>query len=180
MGLDSVEIVLSWEESFGISIPDCDVENMLTPRQAINYLSIRLNAKDIPNKPCISQRAFYVIRRTLAKHFSACRSDVQPDSFLRDLLPEKGKKHIWKQFVEKLGFGTISVSLGLPLLGAGSTTVNDLVTELTSCHATKLVSDQERWSRHQIRNVVRKSVEDVAGVRDFSDDDRFFQDIGID
>ena len=32
MGLDSVELVLSYEEEFNIRIPDKDAEQMLTPK----------------------------------------------------------------------------------------------------------------------------------------------------
>ena len=126
MGLDSVEIVLSWEDSLGMSIPGEDTETLLTPRQAIDYLSMRLGAQSISSKPCLSQRAFYIIRRTLVKQFSVCRSEVRPESYLRNLLPDNGRRKVWKLFIDKLGFGKISGILGSSIFGAVSTTVNDL------------------------------------------------------
>ena len=39
MGLDTVEIVMCWEESLGISIPDRDAEHLVTPAKAVEYLA---------------------------------------------------------------------------------------------------------------------------------------------
>jgi acyl carrier protein len=38
MGLDSVEIVLEVEESFGIEIPNEEAVSMRTPRQMVQYI----------------------------------------------------------------------------------------------------------------------------------------------
>ena len=36
--LDTVELVMAFEEEFGIDIPDEDAEKMMTVKDAINYL----------------------------------------------------------------------------------------------------------------------------------------------
>lgn len=38
MGLDTVELVMAFEEKFEISIPDADASELTTPRKVIDYL----------------------------------------------------------------------------------------------------------------------------------------------
>ena len=42
MGLDTVELVMAFEEEFGVTIPDADAQTMETPRAVIDYLGRRL------------------------------------------------------------------------------------------------------------------------------------------
>jgi len=38
MGLDGVELVMAWEEEFGVEIPEAAAEKMRTPRDVIEWL----------------------------------------------------------------------------------------------------------------------------------------------
>jgi hypothetical protein len=38
MGLDTVELVMAFEERFGVSIPDAVAAELVTPRHVIDYL----------------------------------------------------------------------------------------------------------------------------------------------
>lgn len=38
MGLDSVELVMAFEEEFGVDIPDSAAEKMLTPSDVIDFV----------------------------------------------------------------------------------------------------------------------------------------------
>ena len=40
--LDTVELVMAFEEEFGIEIPDEDAEKILTVQQAVDYISEKL------------------------------------------------------------------------------------------------------------------------------------------
>ena len=40
MGLDSVELVMAFEEAFGVAIEDAEAAKMITPRDVILYLSL--------------------------------------------------------------------------------------------------------------------------------------------
>ena len=42
MGLDLVELVMAFEESFGITIPNAIAETMLTPRDVIEHVMTQL------------------------------------------------------------------------------------------------------------------------------------------
>ena len=41
--LDTVELIMQFEEEFGVEIPDEDAENLLSVGQAVNYLSNKVN-----------------------------------------------------------------------------------------------------------------------------------------
>ena len=41
--LDTVELIMQFEEEFGIEIPDEDAEGLLSVSQAVDYISNKLN-----------------------------------------------------------------------------------------------------------------------------------------
>lgn len=43
--LDTVEVVMAFEEEFGVEIPDGDADKIMTCTDAIQYLSSHPNAK---------------------------------------------------------------------------------------------------------------------------------------
>ena len=40
--LDTVELIMQFEEEFGIEIPDDDAENLLSVKQAVDYITDKL------------------------------------------------------------------------------------------------------------------------------------------
>ena len=40
--LDTVELIMQFEEEFGIEIPDDDAENLLSVKQAVDYITEKL------------------------------------------------------------------------------------------------------------------------------------------
>ena len=43
MGLDTVELIMAFEEQFDIVIPDNEAENLITPRQTSELIESKLN-----------------------------------------------------------------------------------------------------------------------------------------
>ena len=41
--LDTVELVIAFETSFGVEIPEADVDRIRTVRDAINYVEMRIS-----------------------------------------------------------------------------------------------------------------------------------------
>ena len=41
--LDTVELIMQFEEEFGIEIPDDDAENLLSVKQAVDYITEKLS-----------------------------------------------------------------------------------------------------------------------------------------
>jgi len=63
MGFDFVEIVLTWEEAFGVSITDAEATVLRTPRMATNLLATKLGAIGDRRGTCLTLRAFHRLRR---------------------------------------------------------------------------------------------------------------------
>ena len=180
MGLDALEILMCWEESLGIAIPNHDASQLTTPAKAVEYLVGVVGATDDRCYPCLGQRAFHRIRACLLNHNKISRTCVSPGVYIRDLIEDGGHRASWRHFARDLSLGDLVQTLGLPLFGAGSTQIKDIITQTVARRAQMLVAPHERWSRQQIRAVVRTSVDYIVGKRDFADGDEFVGDIGID
>jgi acyl carrier protein len=56
MGLDAVELVMAFEGSFGVVIPDAVAEKMLTPADVIAFVESELRRRpDDPLRPLIAE-----------------------------------------------------------------------------------------------------------------------------
>jgi len=97
MGLDGVELIMAVESTFGISIPDADTEEMLTPALLIQYVQSAVQAKP-EAKPCLSQRAFHSVRKDLMNVLSAKRNEIALDTKICKLFPKALRADKWEQF----------------------------------------------------------------------------------
>ena len=80
MGLDVVEILMGWEEAFGISITDAEAEALLcTPRRTIDLIASKLAAQDAPGGACLTLRAFHRLRHSIVRTTGVTRDRVRPD-----------------------------------------------------------------------------------------------------
>jgi acyl carrier protein len=95
MGLDSVELVMEFEEAFGIKLEDEEVTKTVTPRMVIDLIFSKLKTAD--ERICRSQRAFYTIRRVLVQTFGLDRKSITPDMRLRDSISKPREKEVWEQ-----------------------------------------------------------------------------------
>jgi len=175
MGLDSVEIVMGWEESFGISISDDEAMTLRTPNLAVDLIAQKLGAQDEPQRPCLTARAFHRLRHSIVNVANVPRVKIRSDARLKELI-STDRRHTWQAVRAGCGIASLPDPSWLFL----PRTVADL-TLWAVVHATKeLKGTGESWTRSEIRNVVRAVVVDVTGTREFDDDDDFIHDIGID
>lgn len=86
MGLDGVELLMAFEEAFGVSITDGEAEKMLTPRLAGDIIFSKLETTD--QATCQSQRAFYLLRKAMVRRLQLTRATFKPDTVFRDMVPE--------------------------------------------------------------------------------------------
>ena len=84
MGLDTVELVIAFEEEFGVAIDNEDAEKMETPGDVTDYVVSRVRTSS--DDPCLSQVGFYRIRSLLMDEFSAQRETIRPNTLLNDLI----------------------------------------------------------------------------------------------
>jgi len=95
MGLDGVELVMKFEEAFGIQLKDEEVTETRTPRMVIDLIFSKL--KTAEESICRSQRAFYIIRNALLQRLGLDRKAIRPDSRLRDLIPQSQEQQVWEE-----------------------------------------------------------------------------------
>lgn len=95
MGLDGVELVMAFEESFGISITDADAAAAVTPGMVVDLICRQLEMTDA--RTCQTQRAFYLLRRALMTITRKPRQEIAPTTPLRDLFDTHHARDIWPQ-----------------------------------------------------------------------------------
>jgi hypothetical protein len=179
MGLDSVEIVMGWEEALGVTITDAEATVTRTPRMATDLLAAKLGAVNDQPGACLTLRAFNRLRHAFLIGAGLPRDRITPKARLRDLLPHDRKSR-WRAIQSASSLPALpGVGWGVGLVFE-ATTVADVV-HWVICHSAKALKAQnEPWTRSEVRAVVRTVVTDVCGATKFSDDDDFIYDIGID
>ena len=99
MGLDTVEILFSIEQAFGIDIPDEVAATLQTPGMVIDYIMSRQQAGT--TFQCLSQRGFYRLRKALIDEGLANRDQLDPETDIETLLPREQRRQIWDRIQRK-------------------------------------------------------------------------------
>ena len=176
MGLDSVEIVIAWEQAFGISITDAEAGALRTPRMAVDLICRKLNV-GAGETFCLSQRVFYRLRRAFVKVLSCPRASISPQTRLSNLVPVLGRQQVWSALSSEACLPFPATRIGV---GFCSPTVGDFVQRLTEYSGRFMIAASCGWSRQQVRELVRLAVADTLGIKEFSDDADFVYDLRID
>lgn len=177
MGLDSVEIILGLEESFGILISDAEAETMFTTRQIAEHIFERVRSAGPEDRGCLSMRAFFRLRKSFEAE-GVSRAQVRPDAKVASLLPSRQRRDILSAVCERAGFRPLKrLPFGLQFT-FGS--VRDLVFDAVIRQHDSLRRQGHGWSFLQVREVVRAIIFVQLALRRFSDDAHFIKDLGID
>ena len=180
MGLESVEIVMAWEESFGIALSEADAEKMFTTRNAVDCIYARLRVAE-PTLPedtgCLALRAYYRLKRSCVHH-GIDPSRVRPDAKLADLLPRVNRRERISAILAYAGFSPLPrIPFGLQFTFGR---LRDYVLDCVISHHRVLRRPGTTWSREQVREVARAILRAQLAVTRLSDDARFVQDLGVD
>jgi hypothetical protein len=176
MGLAFVEFVMEIEESFNVSISDADAQRLTTPGRVIDYLHDRLPRS--LNDNCISQRAFYKLRRVITEKRNIPKSWIHPRTRARDIFPDEELEKTWNSM-----FGDVGVpSNRWPQLSRSWWTapppplIRDAVRVMVACHS------ESSWTRRQIAEVVHAHIREQFGISksDYTENSRFAVEMGID
>lgn len=101
MGLDAVELVIRFEDSFGIAISDEVASQLTTPREVTNYIMTQVATGGQP--ACLSQQAFYFLRQGFLKRLQIPRSTFRPDVLVEGLIPKRRRRIVWAGLKRELG-----------------------------------------------------------------------------
>lgn len=101
MGLDTVELVIRFEDAFSIAIPDDVAAQLTTPRKVTDYVLARLTVSDEPS--CLSQQAFYFLRGKLAQSMNMSRRELRPSSRLESVILIENRRLAWDSLKSQIG-----------------------------------------------------------------------------
>jgi acyl carrier protein len=103
MGLDTIELILDVEQTFGVSIPDEDAQRMCTVGDIYQFLMDHCPlADDAGHQVCLTAAAFYHTRRGLCDVAEADRRKVRPGTQIAELLPTRTRREGWRRLAEAL------------------------------------------------------------------------------
>lgn len=176
MGLDTVELVMGFEEALGMQIPDEDAARLLTPRMVLEYAAARLPI--VPAERCLTQHAFYALRRGFRAALPAA-AELRPATPLRALTHRDGWTVLWTRV--RVASGEADWPKAVPwqgMLSGGPSTLGELARHVVPAPGPP--APGEPWTRERLELVVRDVVGDVAGITDFSMDDEFVRDMRLD
>ena len=177
MGLDSVELVLAWEESFEISLSDAEAEAMFTTRQVTDIIFQKVKS-DLPeDEGCLSMRAFFRLRKAFEEE-GVARCSVTPEAKVATLLPSRRRRDLLSAIEVRAGLKPLRrLPFSLQFtFGRVRDIITDAVIEQHAC--LRLVG--HGWSRAQVREVVRAVMFTQLPLRRFSDNSEIVKDLGVD
>ena len=100
MSLDTVELVISIEERFDISIPDAEAAQLYTIQDIANWVYSNIPAN--PTAKCKSQLLFYALRKYFQDQFGIDKNAFVPQCTIRDLLVNHNLKAAWRDIQRDL------------------------------------------------------------------------------
>ena len=182
MGLDLVELTIRVEETFGVQIPDRDAAELTTPRKVTDFILSRVEESKDPLS-CLSQRAFYSLRREFIQQLSLERRQFVLDAKLIDILPEESRDEVWKNIGSALGvkrWPAISRTSWLGFFTPSVQSVRELIDRFVTNEPLIVKGRETAWSRAQVWDVLERIIKDETSVTDFSEDSRFVEDMHLD
>ena len=182
MGLDIVEFVMAVEESFETRIPNRDAEKITTPRKLIDYLHGQL--PQALSASCLSQRAFYILRREVRLQIRHGHLRLRPNTKFDDILPENKAREAWHQIGNRLRakhWSSARPGRWLTwLIGPKIRTLGEAAEYLATYSASRLKRAGEGWSWNEVAWVTDRIMRDHLAITEYSLDDRFVQELGVD
>ena len=197
MGLDSVELLMSFEDKFGVSIPDAEAENIFTVQQMVDSIFEKIKLK--PNNKCLSQIVFYRIRKAF-EEFDNKKRDITPNTKMSDLLSTTDLKSDWSRLEMKIGlkiprlvdlYLNKTLNKEVKFLGFKMYDLTEPVAENTlrkftdwiiSINSDELISIKDISSKYEIERIICELIEYKIGVplSEIETHHSFTKDLGVD
>ncbi len=99
MGLDSVELVMEVERTFGVQIYDNEWAEINTVDDFVTVMNRHITF--YPDSTCLTQHTFYKLRRSF-EMIGDSRNEVLPSSIIAYLLPSSDLGYWWSIFETEL------------------------------------------------------------------------------
>ena len=176
MGLESVELVMAWEDAFGIELSEAEAVSIQTPRATTDCIYNKLKSPAPEDTGCLAMRAFQRLRRGFQIE-GIPRNAVHPDAKLAGILPGPRRRDLLNSLRQRAGLPPLRrLPFGLQFT---SGRVRDLVLDTVIEHHATLRLPAHGWSRAQVREVIRAVMYAQLALRHFSDTAEFIRDLNI-
>ncbi|WP_282113207.1 phosphopantetheine-binding protein [Maribacter stanieri] len=100
MGLDSIELVMTVEEKFGIQIPDAECEKIYTVQDFADAVYPKIITH--PTEKCLSQIIFYKVREAI-KSVNPSNDLITPDSKIKEVVGMDELRTKWGKIEKVIG-----------------------------------------------------------------------------
>lgn len=114
MGLDTVELLMEVEKTFGINIADKEAEQIRTVGDFYEVVWRHIGAKQ--SDQCKSQYLFYKLRKTLHNSFAIPLHQIKPAAVPETFFPKEHRRRIYKDFSADTGYELPPLILTTPWL----------------------------------------------------------------
>ena len=189
MGLDSVELVLSFEETFQISIPNQEAEKMCTPRNVIDFIVATLGTK-VEGPAVVMPKKHKSLRAELVCAMQAsgiADKTVSMDLRLDVVFADRSlRRQHWREFRQQLHakewphLRWLGLSTDFP---TRLQTLGDLVDWLARNRRQILTAEElQALTREDIALIVKNITLYQSGFPEekYGEDKHFVNDMGID
>lgn len=189
MGLDSVELVISFEETFQISIPNTEAEKMRTPRNVIDFITSAFGTRvEGPAVVMPKRHADLWAQLECAMRSSGMAGkSLRVDQRLDEVFVNRGsRRQDWSKLRRQMNVKEwpslrwLGLSTDFP---AHLHMLGDLVDWL-SCNRPQILTAEElqALTREDIALFVKNIVLYQIGISEekYGEDKRFVEDMGVD
>jgi len=184
MGLDVVEFIMAVEDAFGLEIPDAEAARLATPGRVIDYLAARLPPGVSEAGACLSQRAFYKLRRETCARLGVDRLAVRADTPLTALFVGEDGTSAWQDVQIEVGAAHWPRLGRKPILRHALAPHLDTFGEAADFLVTRcsvaVQEDGPGWTRSQIADVIRRLMRDELEIDQYTEASEWGRDLGLD
>ena len=176
MGLDTVELIMGWEEALDIEMPESDAAVIRTTGEVIDYFYKKMKREGQEDEGSLTIRAFMRIRKAFRDRGIA--EHIELNTKVSSLLTGEKKRDQLNSIIQSLEFKPWGqLPFGLQII---CMRVVDLVTVAVISDYRQLRVENLNWSRGQIGEVVRAVMYHQLNLRRFSNDAEIVRDLGLD
>lgn len=179
MGLDSVELVMSVEEKFGIRIPDAECEKIYTVQDFANAVYPKIIKH--PSEKCLSQIIFYKIRDAI-KSVNPTNDLITPDSKIKEVVGMDGLRAKWEKIEKSVGLKLpelvtmdFNENLGTHLKIFGVKTIKrtqpvtkgdlgQLTNWVISLNSEQLIDIKKITSKYEVERIISGIINERIGI----------------
>jgi acyl carrier protein len=179
MGLDSVELLMSVEDKFGIRIEDSEAENICTVQHFADTVFSKIIIN--PSDKCLIQIVFYRIRKAF-QNLNLTELDIKPNSKISDLLTQSELKGNWNRletelelklpelvaidFNPKLNshvkiFGIKTIKRNTPVTKG---TIRELIDWVISLNFEQTIDIQKITNKYEVERIISGIISENMGI----------------